>query len=312
MNKKDALFSNMFPILKRLVSWAVKEISRNKGMFSSTLFVLIISTTLVGSLFLLKGATDFVVDLLENKADITVFFNENATDDEIAKVQEQLSKIPQVKDVKYVSKEEALSSFKEKHKDDPDILKSLEEVGSNPFLPHLDVKAWKASQYEQITNFINMSPAKDVVEKIDYYQNKSLINRIFSISRNIKVFYAFLILISTILAVSVTFSAVRLAIYDSREEISIMRLVGASNWFIRGPFAIQGIILGIISAIISLAILGIMAYLLTPKIAFFAPGFNLAQYFKVHFLGLLSIEFLFSIILSTVLNLIAVRRYLKI
>lgn len=302
----------MKPIFKRIFSWALKEISRNKGVFSTTAFILVIGITLFGSLFLLRGLIDYTVNLLENKADIAVFFNKNASEEEILKFKEELSKIPEVKEVEFVSREEALNQFKERHKGEKEIMESLEEIGDNPFLPHLNIKAWKASQYDKITNFIEMSSLKDEVDKIDYSQNKFLINRIFSISRNIKVIYTILISVSIILIILVVFNTVRLAIYDLRDEISIMRLVGASNWFIRGPFVMEGIIIGFLTSLISLAITGISAYLISPKISFFVPGFNLFSYFKAHFLFLAGIEILFGIAISALSSLIAVRKYLKI
>ena len=302
----------MRPIFKRIFSWALKEISRNKGVFSTTSFILVIGITIFGSLFLLRGLTDFTVNLLESKADITVFFNKDIGEDEILKFKEKISKVPEVKEVDFVSREDALKKFKERHKGESEIMASLEEIGDNPFLPHLNIKAWKASQYDKITNFIEMSSLKDEVNKIDYSQNKLLINRIFSISQNIKVIYTILILVSILLIILVVFNTVRLAIYDLRDEISIMRLVGASNWFIRGPFVAEGIIIGFLTALISIAITGISAYFLSPKISFFVPGFSLFEYFKAHFLFLAGIEILFGIIISAFSSLIAVRKYLKI
>lgn len=302
----------MKPIFKRIFSWGIKEISRNKGVFLTTLFIVLLGTTVVGSLFLLRGLTDYTVNLLESKADITVFFNKDTKTDEIVKFKEEISQIPQIKDVQFISKEEALKEFKETHKSEPDILKSLEEIGENPFLPHLNIKASNASQYERIISFIQMSPIKEEVEKIDYYQNKTLINRIFLISKNIKFIYTILILVSIILIILVVFNTVRLAIYDLREEISIMRLVGASNWFIRGPFVTEGVIIGFISSLVAIILTGLISYSLASKIEFFAPGFNLFDYFKAHIFLLSGVELIFGVGISALSSLIAVRKYLKI
>ncbi len=302
----------MKPIFRRIISWGTKEISRNKGVFLTTLFIVLLGTTIVGSLFLLKGVTDYTVNLLESKADVTVFFGKETKTEEIAKFKDEISQIPEIKDVQFISKEEALKKFKENHKSEPDILKSLEEIGENPFLPHLDIKASNVSQYEKIISFIQMNPIKEEVEKIDYYQNKTLISRIFSISKNIKFIYSILILVSIILIILVVFNTVRLAVYDLREEISIMRLVGASNWFIRGPFVIEGVIIGFISSLVAIILTGIISYFLTPKIMFFIPGFNLFDYFRVHIIFLSGIELIFGVGISALSSLIAVRKYLKI
>ncbi len=302
----------MFHLVKRLFQSSLAGISRNKTIFFTTCFILIISTSLIGSLFLLKGITNFAINYLEEKADITIFFKKTASEEEILKIKEELSKNPQVRKVEYITEEEALMRFKERHKQDPEIIESLEEIGENPFLPHLNIKAYQASQYEQISAIFESEPFRDIVEKVTHYQNKPLIERIFSLSRNIKHFYTILIIISGILAILVTFNTIRLAIYDLRGEISIMRLVGASNWFIRAPFLIQGLIVGIFSAIISFLICTISSYFLSPKIEFFIPNFNLFFFLKENILELVALNFLFAILLAIFSSLIAIRKYLKI
>lgn len=302
----------MFHLLKRLFNSSLEGISRNKTIFFATGFVLIISTSLIASLFLFKGIAEFAINYLEDKADITVFFKKTTSEEEILKIKEELSKNPQIKEVEFITEEEALMAFKERHNQDLEIMESLEELGENPFLPHLNIKAYQASQYEQLSNLFTSEPFKDIVEKVTHYQNKSLIERIFSISRSLKKFYTIFIIISVILAGLITFNTIRLAIYDLRNEISIMRLVGASNWFIRAPFLIQGLILGFFSAIISLIFCIIFSYFLTPKIEFFIPNFNLFLYLKENLLKFISLSFLFAILLATFSSLIAIRRYLKI
>lgn len=302
----------MLYFFKRLFFPSLEGIKRNKTIFLATCFILTITTSLIGSLFLFKGIVDFTVNYLEGKADITVFFKKAVPEEEILKIKEELSKNSQIKEVEFVTEEEALISFKERHKQDLEIIESLEELGENPFLPHLNIKAYQASQYEQISNLFTSPPLKDIVEKVTHSQNKSLIEKIFSISRSIKNFYTILIIISVILAIFITFNTIKLAIYDLRDEILIMRLVGASNWFIRSPFLIQGLILGIFSAFISLILSICSSYFLSPKIEFFIPEFNLFLYLKGNIFKFIFLNFLFAVSLATISSSIAISKYLKI
>jgi len=302
----------MLTILKRIFKFGLENLLRNKGLFSATIFIMVISTSLIGGLYLLRGMTDSLVVSLQEKVDISVYFNLEAEEDDILQVRDELSRIPEVKDIEYISKEKALSSFREKHMDNPVIMESLEEIGENPLAAHLNVKAWQASQYEQISNFLESSMFDGSIDKVDYHENKTVISRIFSITNSIERTSLIFIFISAILAMLVAFNTVRLGILNFKKEISVMRLVGASNWFIRGPFLIEGIVAALISTLITALVLGMSCYLLAPKLEVLFPDFNILIYFQSNLGTLLLIQFVVALVLGTIPSLIAIRRYLKV
>jgi len=302
----------MLTSLKKIIKFSFENISRNKGLFLTTIFIIVIATSLISGLFVLRHLTNSLVDSLKDKVDISVYFTLNAPEEEIMRVKEQLSQVPEVKEVKYISKEEALTIFKERHKNDPVIMESLEEIGDNPLAAHLNVKAWQASQYEQISNFLESSPFSDIIDKIDYYQNKTIIERLFSISAAVQKVSFIFIIVSAILAVLVAFNTVRLGILDFKKEISIMRLVGASNWFIRGPFVVQGAISGMLAVVISLIIFAVGCWFLTPKIEILSSGFSLFNYFKSHLGSIALIQLVCGLCLGIIPSLFAIRKYLKV
>lgn len=302
----------MLTSLKKIIKFSGENISRNKGLFFTTIFIIVITTSLISGLFVLRDLTNSLVDSLRDKVDISIYFTLDAPEEKIIRIKEELSKVPEVKEINYVSREEALIIFKERHKSDPIIIESLEEIGDNPLAAHLNVKAWQASQYEQISNFLESSPFSDIIDKIDYYQNKTIIERLFSISSTVQGVSFVFIVLSGILAVLVAFNTVRLGIFDFKKEISIMRLVGASNWFIRGPFIVQGAVLGVLAAVISLVIFAVGCWFLAPKIEILAPSFSLFNYFKSH-LGLITlIQLLCGLGLGIIPSLFAIRKYLKV
>jgi len=205
-----------------------------------------------------------------------------------------------------------LEKFTQRHKDNPILMEALAEVGENPLLASLNIKAGQASQYGAVSNFLETGPFKNLIEKIDYRQNKEIIDKVFAISSNINFTGIFFSLILGFIALLVAFNTIRLAIYSSREEISIMRLVGASNWFIRGPFIFQGIIIGITATFFTLLIFTITIFFLSPKIEVLLPGFNLLSYFGAHFWILLLIQLTTGIGLGVISSWIAIRKYLEV
>ncbi|MCX6764095.1 MAG: permease-like cell division protein FtsX [Candidatus Nealsonbacteria bacterium] len=302
----------MLIAIRRIFKFGWNGLWRNKGLFFATVFIMVISTSLIGGLFFVKALTASLISSLEEKADISVYFKLEAQEEEMIKVKSDLAVISEVKNIEYISREKALTDFTQKHKDNPIIMGSLSEIGDNPLAAHLNIKAWQASQYEQIVKFLENPNFKAIINKINYYQNKEIINRLFSITSAIEKASILAVLISVILAILVVLNTVRLGISNSKEEISIMRLVGASNWFIRGPFVVQGLISAVVATIITIIIFSLGCYFLSSKLAILVPGFNLLDYFEGNLSSLFLIQFLIALALSVVPALLAIRKYLKV
>jgi len=153
---------------------------------------------------------------------------------------------------------------------------------------------------------------KDLIEKVDYYQRKPVIERIFALTSGTGKVGIFLSIVLAIVAILVAFNTIRLAILNQAEEIKIQRLVGASNWFIRGPFLIQGAISGIISTLISLLIFTLICWFLGPKIEFLFSGLNVWKFFTGNFFTIILIQLSTGILLGAISSSIAIRKYLKV
>ncbi|OGZ17964.1 MAG: hypothetical protein A2V72_00510 [Candidatus Nealsonbacteria bacterium RBG_13_37_56] len=302
----------MLTKIKRIIKTGWKEFSRNIGLSMATIFIMIMVISLVTMLFLLKPVSDILIGNVQKRVDVSVYLKEDVNTDQIMELRSELSKIPEVKEINYVSKEEALETFIEMHKDDPVLIESLTEVGYNPFLASLNIKAWEASQYEQVANFLESDSFQNLIDKVDYYQRKPVIEKVFALANGVNKVGFFLGIIFGAIAVLISFNTVRIAIHSSKEEISIMRLVGASNWFIRGPFLVQGVIVGFIAVIITLLITFCFSYFLNSKIMSLAPEINLWEIFISNLLILLLIQLATGVGLGIISSYIAVRKYLKI
>ncbi len=297
--------------LKRIIRSGWLNFSRNKGLSLATIFIMVMTISLVTSLFLFRDITQFLISSLQEKVDISVYFKEATQEEDILRFREEINKIPEVKNVEYVSRETALERFTQRYKDNQVIMESLAEVG-NPLLASLNIKAWEASQYMTVTNFLETSSYKNLIDKVDYYQRKPVIERIFSITSTINKTGIGFSLILAIVAILVAFNTIRLAIYNSKEEISVMRLVGASNWFIRGPFLVQGAISGFAAAIITLLIFTGALFFLSPKLEILFPGLNIFNSFTGNLGMLFLIQIFTGVGLGVVSSIIAIRKYLKV
>ncbi len=302
----------MFVSLKRIIKSGWLSFSRDGGQNVATVLIMAITVFFVSVLFLSNVISQSLLLALQEKVDISVYFKEAALENEILDIKEEIAKIPEVKDIEYVPKEKALKKFIERHKEDPILMESLTQVGENPFVASLNIRAWQASQYAAVSSFLENSSFRDLIEKVDYYQRKPLIERVSSMAAGLNKLGIISSLVLGTLAILVVFNTIRLAIYSSREEISIMRLVGADNWFIQGPFLVQGAISGGLAVLVTLLVSLATFFFLSSKLEHYFPGFNIWSYFIGNFWLLLLIQISVGIGLGIISSWLATRRYLKV
>jgi cell division transport system permease protein len=304
----------MFTNLKRVFTFAINDFSRNKGISIAAVFVLVVTILLVTGLVFFQGIAGYLTTQIQDKIDITAYFKSETTEQDILNVKDQILKSsPNIKSVEYVSKDQALATFNDKHQGDEVLAKALQQVGDNPFLPSLNITTnGDVGQYQQISDVLQNSDFSKLIDKVDYSQKKDTINKVYSITKNINTFGLILGILLIIVAILVVFNTVKLAIENSKEEISTMRIVGASDWFVRGPFIIQGIIYGVVAFLICIFVSALTAYFATPKISFILPGFNLFWYFLTNWWIFVLIQLGFGIGVGAISSFIVVRKYLDI
>ena len=302
----------MFVSLKRIIRTGWLNFRRQGGLTIATVSIMVMTISLVTFLYFSQGIIQVLTLDLQEKVDVSVYFKKDSFEDDILRAKEEINRVSEVKNVEYISREEALDRFTQRHKDDPLLIEALAEVGENPLLASLNIKTWQPSQYEALSNFLETASFQNLINKIDYHQNKSVIESIFKVSSGVRSAGIIFGLILGIIAVIVAFNTTRLAIYSSKEEIAVMRLVGASNWFIRGPFLVQGIIGGIVATFIALLLFALLTFSSGSKFETILPGFNLFNYFLSNFWTILLIQMAAGIGLGIVSSLIAMRKYLKV
>lgn len=297
--------------LFRIIKSGWQSFVRNYWLSTATVAVMILALLVIASLALFNVMTQAVVANLEGRVDVSVYFNKDTEEAKVLAVRQELVGLPEVKSVDYVSQDEALKNFQERHKDNEVLLQSLQELDQNPLEASLNIKANEASQYESISNYLGQDRFKSLIDKINYKQNEDIINRLTRLTGNIQMGGFIISLLLGLLAVLVCFNTVRLTMFNWRDEISVMRFVGASNWFIRGPFLVEGGIYGVISALISILLIFPVLFFVSPKITNFLPEIDLLYFYQTNFWQFLLLLMAVGILIGGVSSLIAIRRYLK-
>jgi len=302
----------MLTTLFRIIKYGFLGFWRNGWLSTATLSIIVLALLVFEGLIISNVLTKTALTSLQEKIDISVYFKINTPEDDILKIKKSLESLAEVKGVEYISRDRALEIFKERHKDEPTITQSLEELKENPLLASLNIKAHDPKEYVTIADYLEKADFKVWFEKVTYAQNAIVIERLGRIIDTAKKGGLILIIFLALIAVLITFNTIRLAIYSSREEISIMRLVGASNSFIRGPYVVEGIIYGLVAGILSVIIAAPIVYFVSPYVKIFISEMDLWTYFTSYLIGILGYQLLFGIGLGVISSVIAIRKYLRI
>lgn len=302
----------MFTSFKRIIKFGWQGFWRNKNLSLQVIFIMVVSVCAITFFFLFEKVSSFLIEQSEKKMDISVYFQKDTPEEKILGLKEELTGLyGQVKSVEYISKQMAQEVFIEKHQDDKFYLEALEQVGANPFLPSLSIEAVSPQQYAFIANFLQEGESNSFIEKVSYSKNKQVIDQLFYITSSVKKAGLVVGIIIALLAILITFNTIKLTIFSLKEEITTSRLVGASNWFIAGPFLVQGILYALFSVVIFNIVFIIFAVFLNSRLQVLFLDFNLLAALKhsAVFLGIGQI--LFTVFCGTVSSFLAARKYLK-
>jgi cell division transport system permease protein len=270
----------------------------------------------IGATMMVDTVLQVSLSQIQDKVDINVYFLTTAPQPDIDALQAALEALPEVEEVTFTSREDALAQFSEKHRNDSTIMQGLEELGDNPLGASLAIRAKDTAQYDSIAAFLNDQQAagdaqNPFIDEVNFNKNQEAITTLTKIIDAVERSSPIAMLILVCAAVVITFNTIRLAIYTSREEISVMRLVGASNTFIRGPFLLQGVMYGVISGVLALLIMYPLVLWLGPATETFFQ-FNIFNHFVSDFGRLFGTLVGTGVALGIVSSLLATSRYLRV
>lgn len=304
-------------ILKRVMVGGGKNFIRGGAVSAATVLVMTVTLSIIGSLIFLSALLTFTLDMVREKVDVSVYFVRTASEQSIFAVKEQLEQLPEVANVTYTSADDALTAFRERHANDQLTLQALDELGGNPLDASLKVRAKDPSLYEGIVKFLGSSPTlsssgTSIVDRINYAQNKEVIDRLaIAITATQQIGFA-VVIVFVLASILIAFATIRLAIYTSKDEIAVMKLVGASNAYVQAPFIVEGIITGSISAALVLLLLWPATWYVGGKTSGWFGGFNLGQYYADNLLLVFGILMASGVLLGGIASVFAIRKYLRV
>ncbi|MEK9181547.1 MAG: permease-like cell division protein FtsX [Patescibacteria group bacterium] len=301
--------------LKRIIKAGLTNFTRGGLVSFAAVLVVTITLSVITLIILLQAVLYSSLNNIKDKVDVTIYFTVGAPEDKIFLLKESLEKLPEVKTVSYTSASEALELFRSRHSNDYSTIAALDEIGDNPLGAYLNVRAQEISQYESIANFMKgdsslSSGAASIVDKVNYHQNKLVIERLSTIISGAQKLGFLITLILIILSIIVTFNTIRLTIFISKEEIGVMRLVGASDMHIRGPFLIEGVIYGMIATLVTLILFWPATAWMGRNMTGFL-GLDMYDYYLANFFQIFAMILLSGIILGVISSFFAIRRYLN-
>lgn len=301
--------------LKRTIRSGTHNFVRSGFTSVSSVLVMVVTLFVITSLIFVQAALTSALAGMKDKVDVTVYFTPNADINIIHSIENVVKKAPEVKSVTYTSSEDALDAYKKKHINDNMILQVFDILDENPLGASLNIKAKDPSQYESILNYLKSdavlsSGMLSVIDSVDYNRNKLVIDRLTNIIDGAQRLGFVLAVILIFISIIITFNTIRLIIYMSREEIGVMKLVGAGNKFIRGPFMVSGILVGLFASIVTIIIFWPVSYWLGHNMTDFL-GVDLYAYYKSEFLQLFFIQIVAGVSIGAISSALAVHKYLN-
>ncbi len=313
--------------LKRITRTGFVNFWRNSFLSFAAIVVLTLSLSAFGGLIFVSAFGHSLLADVKDKVDINVYFSLTAQPSDILGLQRQINALPEVSSTTYISSAQALADFQAKWQNNSLIMQGLQEVGNNPFPASLNIKAKDPGQYGNIAEYLTSKNPTDssgtpIIDKVNYQENKLIIDRLSAIIPTVETSGSIIAGIFVLVALIIVFNTIRLIIYAARDEIAVMKLVGASNTYVRGPFVISGIMYGIVSGIITLILMAIFAYwsdAVVLKLAGVDVASNfslivnvLSSYFIQNFGQILILIMGSGIVLGGLSSYIAARRYLRV
>ncbi|MFA7209174.1 MAG: permease-like cell division protein FtsX [Parcubacteria group bacterium] len=302
----------MFLTIRRTFREAIQNFIRNGWLSIATVSILILSLYVLSVFFVVTSAANDIMKDVQGKVNISIYFKPDVSEQTITEIKADLENSSEVKSVEYISKEQALADFKRNNASEPIILQSLDEIGGNPLLASLVVKASDSTRYQAISDRISQASFIGEISRINYGKNKEIIDRLNGIVATIKKIGTTLGVLFVAISLLITFNAVRITIYTHKQEIEIMRLVGASNLFIRLPFIFEGFIYGVVGTVFSMLLLFLSVKFVSPYVSSAVPSSNLVAFYLGNFGALLGGQLILGTLLGVIGSLIAMRKYLKV
>lgn len=300
----------------RALRFAIQNFHRNIWLAIATTFVIALSLLSINFFILANAFVDTALKSIEDKINITVYFKPSGAEQDFLILSDRLRALPQAASVTYISKDEALAKLKERYsaKEGSLVDESLKELGTNPLTPSLIIRAKALTDYSAIQTELSRPEYDSLIEKREFADRALLIAKITTLKKNIQNASVVVNIFFAIIAALIVYNTIRITIYTRRREVGIMKLVGATNWFIRAPMLVESVLYSVTGSVLALLILFPILGALQPYAEHFFDGaaFDVLGYFSKNFWNIFGLEFLAFAVLNILSSAFAIGRYLKV
>lgn len=298
--------------LLRAIKFAFQDIFRNISLSFMTVLILVLMLLSVNTLIIIKFFTSEATQSVKDQIDVSIFFAHTATDEQINEVQAYIRSFPEVSDVEYFTKDQVLEKFKAQYANNENIVASIDELDENPLGPTMIVKTRNPGDYNKLITALSVPEYEDIVVAKTFVDTELAIERINNITMQVERFSVVLTALFGIIAFLIIFNTIRVAIYTQRIEITIKKLVGATNWFIRSPYIIESFVFTVVSVAITYFLIKFVAGLIDPYVAVvFKKEWLLTDYISSNIMWLVGLQFVAVLLLTIFSSFLAMRKHLK-
>jgi cell division transport system permease protein len=278
---------------------------RNSWLSLASMGTVTISLLILGSSLLLILNANQLAGSVESTVEISVFLKDNVSSDQIKNLEKGIGDLQGVSGVQYVSKDQALEDMKKNLKDKADILDGLDKK-NNPLPDGFRIKTENAGQVAEISKQLEKMPGID-----DVRYGQGFVEKLLAVTKWVRLAGLVTMVLLSGASVFLIATTIRLSVFARRKEIGIMKVIGATNWFVRFPFIMEGIILGLLGAGLALTVLHFVYYELVKQMQLTLPFVNLVTD-KQQLLPYLASLLGFGLVIGSVGSMISMRKFLKV
>ncbi len=303
----------MMITLWRMLKFGFQGFGRNVWLSVVTILIVVLNLFLMSLVFGLNVVGQQTLSAVRQKVNLSVYFTPTTSEQRVGEVRQDMLKRPEVQSIRQISRAEHLEALQ---KAKPDVKNAIDALGDNPLGAGLVITAKTLDGYGAIAQALKVPAYQTIIENTgnDFATNQTVISKLSLIVSRVQTATVWLTVLFALIAILMVFNTIRVAIYTQREEIGIMKLVGASDAFVRGPFVITSILYGLIAGILVTAVLLPLLSIINPKLQIFFAGYdiNVLGYVRANFFAILGLEVAAGCALSAISSLFAIGRYLRV
>ena len=305
----DNAFFNFIIMTDRVFKMSMVSLWRNRLLSLATTVTIVLALFIISVFSLTIIIANKSATTLKEKVDLTVYLKDADTNDQVSAFEDIIKSRPEVKSVKYLSKDDALAAWQKSHADNSDIANVI-SASDNPLPRSFEIQTVNPEQIETVANFLDNQDYASLIQEISYKKTKDIVDRLIRITGFIKTLGLALSLIFMLVSVLIVYNTLRLTIYNRSDEIEIMKLVGASNSYVRAPFMIEGMAYGFLGAIISSIIFYTVYQMSLPPAEQYLEISGLSSSLFESLWLIIVLQFAIGLIMGALCSMVAMRRYL--